>query len=122
MTAHHRDRVHDPRHCLFVGVNVRRGNVAVRANDRRDLEGIAACQPFQLVTRKTLRIANDTTLAAAVRNTDSRTLPRHPRSEGFDLVERDVWVITDTALGWPTRDVVLHAITLKHLHVAAVHL
>src|SRR5215470_9028220 len=31
-------------------------------------------------------------------------------------------MITNTAFRWSTRDVVLHTITFKHLHVTAVHL
>src|SRR6185437_10988568 len=50
MTTHHRDRVHDPRHCLLIGVNVRRGYVAIRADDRRDLESVTSRQSLQLVT------------------------------------------------------------------------
>ena len=34
----------------------------------------------------------------------------------------DIWVIANAALCRTTRDVVLHAITFKHLHVAAIHL
>src|SRR5688572_22936549 len=58
MTAYHRDRVHDPRHCLLVGVNVGRGNVAIGTNDGRDLESVAARQSLQLVLRKTFWIAD----------------------------------------------------------------
>src|ERR1051325_5582655 len=122
VTTHHRDRVHDPRHRLFVGVDVGRGNVAVWSNDRRDLESVAARESFEFGFGKTLRIANHTALAATIRNADSGALPRHPRLERLDFVERDVGMITNAALGWTTRDVVLHAITFKYLHVAAIHL
>ena len=48
VAAHHRDGVHDPRHRLLVGVDVGRGDVAVGADDGRDLEGVAARQTLQL--------------------------------------------------------------------------
>src|SRR4029079_6472243 len=67
-------------------------------------------------------IANHAAFAAAIRNTHGGAFPRHPRSERLHFIKRDVWMITNAALRWSTRNVVLHAITFKHLHVAAVHL
>ena len=51
-----------------------------------------------------------------------RALPRHPRGERGDLVERDVGVVADAALRRSERDVVLHAIAGEDLDLAAVHL
>src|SRR6185369_5248953 len=119
VTTHHRDRVHDPRHRLLVSVDVGCGDVAVWSNNRRDLESVATRESFEFAFRKTLRIANYTPFAAAIRNTDGGALPRHPRRECFNFVERDVGMIANAALRWTTRDVVLHAITFKHLYVAA---
>src|ERR1051325_11647271 len=106
MTTHHRDRVHDPRHCLFVGVDVRRGNIAIRPDDRSDLESVTSRQSLQLRSRKTLRITNHAALAAAIRNTDSGALPRHPRRQRLHFIERNVWMIANAALRWTTRNVV----------------
>src|SRR4030095_9324584 len=122
MTTDHRDGIHDPRHGLLIRVDVRRGNVAIWPNDRRDFKSVATSKPLEFVSRKTLRITNNSALTTAIRNANCRTLPGHPRGQCFHFIEADVWVITNTSLGWPTRNVVLDAITLKHLHVAPIHL
>src|SRR5205085_5422607 len=120
--ADHRDGVHDPSHRLIVRIDIGRGDVAVWADDGRDLKGVAARQAFEFVLRHGFRIADDAAFAAAVRDAHGRALPSHPRGERLDFVERHARVKTYAALGWPARDVVLHAIALEDLHVAAVHL
>src|SRR6185503_17264671 len=106
--------------CLFVCVNVGRGDVAIRTDDWRVLKRIAPCEPLEFVLRKALRIANYAAFASTIRYADSRALPRHPRCECFDFIERYVWVITNATFGWTTRDIVLHTITFEYLHVAAL--
>src|SRR5678815_1120017 len=113
MTAHHRDRVHDPRHRLFIGVDIRRGYISIWSNDRCDLKSIAARQSLEFAFRKTLRITNYAALPAAIRNADGCTLPGHPRGQCFDLFERDVGVITNAAFCWTTRNVV--SVSYTHL-------
>ena len=48
----HRVRVHHPGHRLLVGRHVRRGDVALRADDRQELRGEAARQALQLGLRR----------------------------------------------------------------------
>ena len=68
------------------------------------------------------RIADDAALAAAERDVRDGALPRHPRGQRRDLVERDAGVIADAALGRTERDVVLHAVAGEDLDLAVVHL
>ena len=68
------------------------------------------------------RIADDAALAAAERDVRDGALPRHPRGERGDLVERDAGMVADAAFRGPERDVVLHAIAGEDLDGAAVHL
>src|SRR5581483_1847538 len=48
-------------------------------------------------------------------------LPRHPHCQSAHLVERDLLVVADAALGWATIDVVLHPVAGKDAHTAVVH-
>ena len=53
----HRKRVHDPRHRLRVGAHVGRGDVAVGADEDRDLGREAAGHVLELVERELARVA-----------------------------------------------------------------
>ena len=118
----HRVGVGDPRHDLFVGVDVGRGDVLVGADRVDDLGGVAAGQRLELALRHLRRIANHAALAAAERQLRDRALPGHPRRQRRHFIERHVGVIADAALGRAERDVVLHAIAGEHLDLAGVHL
>ena len=52
---------------------------------------------------------------------DDRALPGHPHREGLDLVERDVLVVADAALGRAAAEVVLDAIAGEDLDRPVVH-
>ena len=52
---------------------------------------------------------------------DDRALPGHPHREGLDLVERDVLVVADAALGRAAAEVVLDAVAGEDLDGAVVH-
>src|SRR2546421_2556574 len=121
VAVNHRKCVHDPGHRLLVCVNVGRGDVAVGADDGRDLEGVAPRETFEFTLRHRLRVAHHAALAAAVRYADRRALPGHPRGERLHLVERDVGVEAYAALRGAARDVVLHAVALEDSNLAAVH-
>src|SRR5438477_463730 len=64
----HRVGVHDPGHRLGVGVDVRGGDVALGADDDADLGGVAPRHVLELAERHLLRVADDASLAAAVRD------------------------------------------------------
>ena len=114
--------VHDPRHDLIVGVDVRRGDVLLGADRVDDFRDVAARQRLELAAGHPRRVADDAALAAAERHVRDRALPRHPGGERRHFVERDVGVIADAALRRSKRDVVLHAVAGEDLDLAVVHL
>ena len=114
--------VHDPGHGLRVGVNIRRGNVHGRSDDRQNFAGVTARHAFELTLGHALGIANHAALGASEGHVDGGGFPGHPSRQRFYFIERDVGVIADAALAWPARHVVLHAEAGKHLNLAIVHL
>src|SRR5688572_25981625 len=122
MTSVHRVSVHDPGHGLLVGIHVRSRHVLFWSNEVDQLCGITPRHPLELTHRHDLWIADDSALGAAEGHIHDRALPRHPRREGSHLVEIYVGCISDPALRWTTREVMLHPITLKHLNATGVHL
>src|SRR6266566_1967128 len=118
----HRVGVHHPRHDLGVRVDVRGRDVLLGANEDLDLGEEATGQGLELLLAELLRIDDDATLAAAVRDPDDRALPGHPHRQRLDLVEADVLVIANAALGRTAAQVVLDPITRIDLDGAVVHL
>ena len=59
--------VHDPRHDLFVGVDVGRRHVLVGADGVDDFRDVAPRERFQFARRHLRRVADDAALAAAER-------------------------------------------------------
>ena len=78
-------------------------------------------RPSSSFVRELLGVDRDAALAAAVRDADDRALPGHPHREGLDLVERDVLVVADAALGRAAAEVVLDAVAGEDLDGAVVH-
>ena len=113
--------VHHPGHDLGVGVDVRRRDVLLGADEDLDLGEEPAGQALELLLAELLRVDDDAALAAAVRDADDRALPGHPHREGLDLVERDVLVVADAALGRPAAQVVLDAVAGEDLDRPVVH-
>ena len=72
--------------------------------------------------RELLGIDDHAALATAERDADDRALPGHPHREGLDLVEGDVLVVADAALGRAAAQVVLDAVAREHPDGAVVHL
>ena len=56
-------------------------------------------RPSSSRTRQLLGVDDDAALAAAVGDVHDRALPGHPHRQGANLVERDVLVVADAALG-----------------------
>ncbi len=117
----HGERVHDPRHDLRVGVDVGRRNIHLGADHPGDLSGVAAREPLQLGHRELRRIEDDAALAAAEGDVHHGALPRHPHRQRPHLVERDMLVVADAALGRAAIGVVLHTIAGEDLNGAVVH-
>ena len=102
--------VHDPGHGLRIGVDIGRGNVLLRADERKDRAGVAARHPLKFALRHVFRIAGDAALAAAERDVHDRALPGHPGGQRLHFVERDLRMEANAALCRAARRAVLHAI------------
>jgi hypothetical protein len=118
----HGVRVHHPGHGLGVGVDVGRGDVALGADQDADLGREAARQAFDLAQAQLLGIDDDAALAAPEGDAHDGALPGHPHGQGLHLVDGDVLVVADAALGWTSAKVVLDAVAGEDLHAAVVHL
>src|SRR5205085_11428638 len=122
MAAEHTYCVHDPGHYLRVSVDIGSWDIAIGADNGKDLCSISARHAFQLVARELMRIDYHSALAAAVWDIHNSAFPRHPRSEGFNFNESYLRVIADAAFGRAARHIMLHAVSFKDLDAAIVHL
>jgi hypothetical protein len=117
----HRVGVHHPGHGLLVGAHVRRGHVLLRPDELHQLGGVAAGHALQLALRHLVRIADDAALGPAEGDVDHRALPGHPTGQRAHLVQRHIRRVAHTALGWPARRGVLHAVAGEDLDPPIVH-
>ena len=101
--------VHHPGHRLRVGADVRRRDVARRAEHLLDLVDERARDLLQLVLVAARRVDVDAALRAAERDPRHGRLPGHQRRQRAHLVEVDLGVVADAALVRPARAVVLDA-------------
>ena len=122
MTHLHRVRVHHPRHCLLVRRHVRRRDVELRADERRELGSQPARDPRHLVRRKLPGVATNAPLRPAVRQAQKRAFPRHPHRERRAFTEIDRLVVADSALRRAEHRGVLHAVGGERPVRAVVHL
>jgi len=90
--------VHHPDHRLGVGPQVGRRNVVVGTDVAAQGVGEASDDPLQLVGLESAGVERDAALCSAERDVTQSRLPRHPRSQGLDLVEVDHGVESDSAL------------------------
>src|SRR5438128_6272734 len=113
--------VHDPRHGLFVGVDVGRGHIFFRTDKLEQFGGVAAGHALQFAHGHLVGIADDTTFGATERNVHHGTFPGHPTGQGAHLVKGHVWRVADTTLGRAAGDGVLHAKTSEDRQGPVVH-
>ncbi len=113
--------VHHPGHDLFVGVDVRRGNVFFGADELNQFGGVAARHALQFAHRHFVRIADHSALRAAEGNVDYGALPRHPAGQGADFIQRDIGRVTNAALRRTASDGVLHAESGEDFEMTVVH-
>ncbi len=113
--------VHHPRHGLFVGVHVGRGNIFFRTDELDQLRGIAAGHALQFALGHLVGIADHSTLGATEGNVDYGALPGHPTGQGADFVEGNVGRVAQAALGRTARDRVLHPEAGEDFEMAVVH-
>ena len=118
----HRVGVHHPGHRLLVRGHVRRGDVELRADERREVGGEPARHARELAVRELPRAAAHAALRAAVGQAQQRALPGHPHRERRALAEADVRVVADAALRRPEHRRVLHAVGRERPDGAVVQL
>ena len=102
-------------------VNVRRGNILLRSDERQNLGSVPARHALELGLAHSLRIADHAALAAAEGNIYSGHFPRHPGCERFHFLQRHGGMITNATLSRAARHVVLHPVSGEHFHLAVVH-
>ena len=112
----HRVGVHHPGHDLGIGVDVGCRDVLLGTDEHAQLGREAARQALQLTLGELLGVDHHAALAATERDAHHGALPGHPHGEGLDLVEVDVLVVPDAALGRPADDVVVDAIAGEDAH------
>jgi hypothetical protein len=117
----HRQGVHQPRHHAAVGVHVGRGDVAVRAEERADLVGVATGEALELVEGQQRRVAAHPALGAAEGQIEDGRLERHRGGQRLHLVGIDVGVEADAALAGAAGGVVVDPPPGEHLDGAVVH-
>ena len=90
--------VHEPRHDLWGGADVRRRNVLVRADQRKDFRGVPSGEPFKLGVGQRMGIDRDAALCPSIGKSRERGLPRHPHGQRGHFSEVDVLMVTKAAL------------------------
>src|SRR5256714_8892017 len=79
--------IHNPCHHLRVCIDIRCGDIAMRANNDRYFSRIAVCQAFYLSGTHILWGAYNAAFCSTVGNTDDGTLPGLPHIQPLDFVE-----------------------------------
>ena len=121
LALQHADRVGDPGHGLSVGVDVRRWDIPLRADDGHDHGRKAARHTTNLIFGHLHRVAPHPTFGPAVGDIHHSTLPGHQGRQRSDLAEVHVRVITDAALARSSGTGVLDAVARENLDQAVVH-
>ena len=112
--------IHEPRHHLLVGAHVRRHHIGMRADKRDHLLHVAARQRLQLARRQGQRVDRHAAFGAAIGQTGERAFPAHPDRQRRDLAEIHRAGEARAAFGGAEREMVLHAIALKHRRAAVI--
>ena len=120
--VHHRIGVHHPRHDLFVGVDVGRGNVLVRADDDADLAGVASRQAFEFGFGQRRGSTRTPPLAPPKGTPMTAFLMLIQPARRHHFRQRYVLMETHAALARAARSIVLHAIALEVRDRAVIEL
>src|SRR5687767_234780 len=113
--------VHHPCHNLGSRVYVGRRDIDIWSDEVSDLAHVAPAQALQFTYAHALGIADDTTLSTAKRDVDDRCLPRHPRGERPNRVERFLRMKPQSSLARASCRVVLHAEPGKDTGTSVIH-
>ena len=118
-----------PAHDHGIGIDVRRRDIAIRADDAGKGLDIGARQPLQLGLGQGLGVHLDRPFAPAIGQVGHRALDRHPEGQGLNLLDAGIGVEADAPLGRAARVViaatpgqeglarsVIHADQQAHLH------
>ena len=114
--------IHDPRHDLLVGVDVRTENIFLRTQQLHQLRGVTPRKALEFTFRHPVGIANHSSGRAAERDVHHGALPGHPAGQSASLVQGDVGGVTDAALGRPAIDRMLHPEPGKYFQLPIVQL
>lgn len=109
-----------PRHGLLVSSHVRCHDVGIGADEWNHLHGKSAGEPFEFACGHAARIASDAAFAATERQVHQRAFPGHPHGEGGDFSEIHGRVVTQAALDWTARQVVLDPVAEEHFSAAII--
>ena len=115
--------VHEPRHDLFVGAEIRRHDVRLRPDEGDHLLHVAARDGLQFARRERAAVDGDAALGAAIGQADQGAFPAHPDRQRRHLAHGQRIREARAALGRPQRQVVLDAKALEDLGrtVVAMH-
>ena len=112
--------VHDPRHGLWIGIDIGRRHIALGPDDVHDLRGIAARDALQFTGRQQVGIANHSAFGAAEGNIHHRAFPCHPGGQGPHFVQRHIRRETDSAFGRTAHDGMMHTIAGENFVASVV--
>src|SRR5258706_9200204 len=121
MPGVHRVGVHDPRHYLFIGVDIGRRNISIRAEDVHERSRIAPGQLLQLRIGESHWIADDSAFGTTKWEIDHGTFPGHPGGQRTYFIQSHVGSVSDAAFTRASRETVLNTITLENLQGAVIH-
>ena len=93
----------------------------LRLKNMATLAALSPREPLEFTDAQLRRIADHAALGATERKIHHGALPRHPCRQRPYFVEIYVRRITNAALRWPTREIVLHAEALEDPGPAVVH-
>src|SRR6516164_6530191 len=105
--------VHDPRHHLLVGIDVRGRNVFSWSDKINELRCVAARHPFQFPNRHFVRIADDAALGTAKGDVYDGAPPSHPTGQCTYFIQSKIGSITDSSFSGTACNRVLYSETRK---------
>ncbi len=112
--------VHDPRHRLLVGAQIRRRDVAIGPDEVDDLRGVAPGDPLHLGATQAVGVHADAPLGASEGQSNDGALPGHQHGQRRYLAQVDVGGVPDASLGGTHGEQVLHAVTEEGVHFRVV--
>ena len=113
--------IHNPSHGLLVGVHIRSRHVFLWPDELHQFRGVAAGHALKFAHRHPVRIADDAALGAAKWNIDHGAFPSHPTRQRPHFVQGDIRRISNSTLGRPAGNGMLHTESGKNFQLPTVH-